>query len=705
MALIASVNVLGTKQPFPVHTSRPRHYQLCKMHSIIQRKHRIEAPGSSAPPIPLRNPLRDIPRYQATQRHHPASNENIETSKSSFAAQKPFEEVHREPRDAQQSPASDRSIFERPDAKMERRTCRIDDARPLRDQDKISPESTSNSLTNGLKRYSAFLGKGNPSTVHQDDERSRKQGEIVHAIARMRSSLDMSDAFTSTSSYDGAPTDWPIVEVEEDDARIEAWLQRGVVDTAQPQFDRVSQSDKAPDSTPAKRHPDLTTFPPTSPVTGRREYSSPLSPMNNGRDAYGNYIATNARDYVTTQPSPSLSTTRSIVQDTPRQKLKQSSRPNLRGGGGWWNPLGIGKESLVTEPSSGAELRGTHRSISVPSLKSKYTMGNQDHSSSNLGGYREDSQAGSTFGMNYPPTKGRALVEFENDWSDESDPEIVNKNEHRRLGHTQPTTNNQCGSLQNRLRNHSKIPTPLSPGHTFVQNYNTHDQNISPSLDDEKSTHFGATIRTVNELDSDPKRPCIARQRAESPQSDATHSPRTHKRWNRVPATGPPIDPAMPPPIPPKYGKPGSEVASSLGTVSLFMAQYERPDSPVESYDDHAWELRSLQLGESVSVAGHGPRHYPKEMPARQQPTNLSPEGFEARQLRAQVGFRPLCQDVMIRYNAETSRIDRALERDQMSPEQYQAQMKWNTDNKNKALTYSAEKTGYVVSFAMFSSK
>jgi hypothetical protein len=671
---------------------------------MTQREDLIEALASFPPPIPLRNPLRNILRYQTTPHYHSASNDNIEAFELSVATQIAFEEADCEPSDTEKSPPSDGYLFRRPDAKMDRRTCKIYyDARPLRDEDKVSLTSASSSLSNGLKRYSALLGKGNISTVQQDDERSRKQGEIEHAMARIRNSLDMSETLTSISSYDGASIAWPIVEAEEDDARIEAWLQRGVIDTPSSEFDRASQSEKAQDSRPVKRHPALTIFPLASSTTGRREYTSPLSPMNNGRDAYGNYIATNVRDYHTAQPSPRLSTSRSIGQITPRQKQKQkqkqkqSSRPHMRGGGGWWNTLGIGKDPLATEQPMAPEPRSIPRSTSVPSLKSIYSMGNQEHPSSNFGGYVEDSLAGGLSLRRTIATRDRALDDAEDDWSGGSGLGITETYEHRRLKHMKSNLGRQHGKMQDRHQYPSNISTPLSSGRPHTQNYNTYQQTITTSSDDRKSSCLGAAIRTMSELDSDPKRPFAARQRIESPQSDVMHSPRTHKRWNKGPATGPPTGPAMPPPIPPKDVMPMSEVASSLGEVSLFKAQYERPDSPVESYDDHAWELQSLQLGESVSVAGHGPRHQSGGGVTRHGPTDLSPEEFEAAQLRGQVEFLPLCQDIMIHYNAEISRIDRALQRDEMSSEQYQAQWKWNVDNKKKALTYSAEKSGYVV--------
>jgi hypothetical protein len=671
------------------------------MPSVIQHKDLIEAPASPAPPIPLHNPRRDIPRYQAAPRYHPISDDNIEAAGPPFAATSAFGELNREAGETQQSAASDGFRARRPDAKMDRRTCRIYyDPLPLslREEDKISLASTSSSLTSGLKRYSSLLNlRGNTTSVHQDDERTRKQSEIEQAMARIQSSLDLSEALTSISSYDGAPVDWPIVEAEEDDSRIEAWLQRGVIDTPLPESDRTFQPERAQNFTTTKRKPALTISPPG---TGRREYATPLSPMNNGRDAYGNYIPTNARDYITAPPTPITSAPRvtsasRIAEDQPRQRLKQISRPNLRGGGGWWNILGIEKELLGTEPPCLPGLRGTRHSTSVPSLKSKYSMGNQDHAPSRLGGYGGDlREAGSAFGRKVSTTNGRTMAQVDDDWSDESEPVIVDISEPGRSRRTEPIAD---GPGYPRVRDHSKIPLPLSPRpRSPTQNFMAYKHPIDPMHNNQKSTYSGATIRTVNEYDP-PVRPFAAAQTVESPRSGVTHGSRAHKKWNNGPATGPPMDTAVPPPVPPKESKPLSQVTTSLSDFSFLKTRYERTDSPVESYDGHAWELQSLQLGESVSVAGHGPRHDCREVLGMQQPSNLSPEEFKAAQLRGQVEFRPLCQDIMIRYKAELSRLDRALTLDQMSPEQYDMQMKWNTDNKDKALRYSAEQSGYVV--------
>ncbi|RYO55404.1 hypothetical protein AA0113_g8925 [Alternaria arborescens] len=61
-----------------------------------------------------------------------------------------------------------------------------------------------------------------------------------------------------------------------------------------------------------------------------------MSPLSNGRDAYGNYIASNKRDYLTTH-SPPTSSIKRVVSDSQEYSEPDISSPivHLRGGG--WN--------------------------------------------------------------------------------------------------------------------------------------------------------------------------------------------------------------------------------------------------------------------------------------------------------------------------------------------------------------------------------
>lgn len=188
-------------------------------------------------------------------------------------------------------------------------------------------------------------------------------------------------------------------------------------------------------------------------------------------------------------------------------------------------------------------------------------------------------------------------------------------------------------------------------------------------------------------------------KRPESPQSKISFDPRAHKRWNQTPATPPPRRAELPPPPPPKPKGYMSDVRSTAGVSSIVKQRYDYPPSLASSYDGDTYDyhdMQSLALGESVSVAGQPWRR--NEFAARRQGIQITPEEYEASQRAAQVEFRPLCQDVMSRYNADMSRSRRAYEADQISPEQYKVQVEFNEKNKRQALKHSADQSGYVVS-------
>ncbi|KAF1921942.1 hypothetical protein BDU57DRAFT_511019 [Ampelomyces quisqualis] len=139
-------------------------------------------------------------------------------------------------------------------------------------------------------------------------------------------------------------------------------------------------------------------------------------------------------------------------------------------------------------------------------------------------------------------------------------------------------------------------------------------------------------------------------------------------------------------------------LSSATGITSIAKQRYHYPQSVAQSHDGDTYDLqslRSLELGESVSVAGRPWRQ--NHFAARRQGFHITAEQYEATQRSARVEFRPLCQDVMSRYNADMSRSRRAYESDQISPEQYKIQVEFNEKNKRQALKHSADQSGYVI--------
>jgi hypothetical protein len=520
----------------------------------------------------------------------------------------------------------------------------------------------------------------------------------------MRSNYSQSDSLTSISSYSGAPER---CNTGEEEALVEAWLERGSVVIPPPQSDCTSQSSKSRDFTPKKRHRLLTIFPPTSPLTGKREYASPmspLSPMNNGRDAYGNYIPTNTRDYFAIQSPPVSPVLQPIFEETPPRKL--SSMPYLRGGGGWWNALSSGQ--IRKEPSvkaSTAKRESSHRNTPIQTLGDVSSVGDQHEFSRKLRANGGGSQVEGLSTSANATTNDKALNVVEDDWSDESDHDIFDAHHQHVSRQFEPNINIQSGNVQERRWGRPNDSAALSPGHRFLTTNDTgYEFKELSGRDDRRPPR----IDTMTDLESDlntaqgglnPPMPIVnTGTRPESPVFEISYGAREQKRWNRGPATGPPAAPAMLP-SPSLQGKHSvSEVISFVKPLLISKHTHERLPSPAELYDDEAWELQSLQFSESVSLAGRSPRHIPRESHTRQHIGQLSLAEFEASQKATQARFRPLCQDVMTRFNAEISRLDRVRHLNEMSPEQHKVHVDWNAENKNKALKHSAETSGYLVS-------
>ena len=169
---------------------------------------------------------------------------------------------------------------------------------------------------------------GNVNTLGRTAQQGSHDGTMTHT-------LRCADARSPSPRYDS----------ENMEARVSAWLAKGLLSpTLQPVDSRGSANR---DYSSLKPVP-LSLFPPTSPLTGKREFAPsdclvprpvcPLSPLDNGRDVYGNYISSNKLDYLMAQSPP-------ISYDIRKKASDQSSgisgsyslMARLRGGG--WNGL------------------------------------------------------------------------------------------------------------------------------------------------------------------------------------------------------------------------------------------------------------------------------------------------------------------------------------------------------------------------------
>ncbi|USP76571.1 hypothetical protein yc1106_03845 [Curvularia clavata] len=100
------------------------------------------------------------------------------------------------------------------------------------------------------------------------------------------------------------------------DTKVFDWLTHGLSDSSPTEAVSLMRNSRDSDRSFAPRYVPLSLFPPKSPLGDVREYMPrnslsinsvyPASPLNNGRDAYGNHIPSNTRDYLTAHSQPSL---------------------------------------------------------------------------------------------------------------------------------------------------------------------------------------------------------------------------------------------------------------------------------------------------------------------------------------------------------------------------------------------------------------
>jgi hypothetical protein len=670
---------------------------------MVHSNHSGEVLHLPAPPVPPRNPLRNDPHYQACK---PLHTQSKDAYKAIISPPNPLAFLDNvQPRltsiphvRGRHKPGTWTNDITGPIMpKLTKAKAKTefpqsgDGASTLNDEDKTFLSSTRSSVVKALKRCSTYLDPVEITDMQSNGGNAKTQRKIEDAMTRMRKSTDGLESLITISSYDGALRTENTAEWQDEDTKVEEWLQRGIVHTISPESDNTSLSPEVPQCSLTSRRHAFTIFPPTSPQTGRREYAPPHSPLNNGRDAYGNHISTNAKDRFTEQCTPS---SRKVVCETDDLRgQNQIPAPHLRGGGGWWNTLGIG-------PAEEQPGNNPHRTP-VQSAKGKSHAGLLDPLPLGPGLYSESLHIGSAPTRGGVRMKDKSLVAVEDDWLDESDNEILDKKQDSHSKELARYAAGQFGSVQYRRQENSVVSSPVSPLRRFTRTRATHKQSVYPSREDEEISYTSSVPDTHNELDPVLRRLFDSQKGAETSMSDFSHGLRLRKRWNQLPNAGPPTLPVIPPPPPPEYTKPLSKIASSVGGLPYFKNKYEYPQSPAESYEDYIRDIQSLQLGESVSAVDYGSA-YNFQAAERQKVVHLSPEEFEAAQRAAQVEFRPLCQDIMIRYNAEISRVRRAHQLNQISPEQFRVQIDWNIQNKNKALQHSAELSNYVVSVRGF---
>ncbi|KAH8730232.1 hypothetical protein GQ44DRAFT_823566 [Phaeosphaeriaceae sp. PMI808] len=621
----------------------------------------FESRESPAPPIPLRNPLRNKHYHQAEYAPRRENfDENIVLS-SLATTETLLQELDHEfgasyaNKDDTLTPLNKDITDEMKSNDFERGAS---EARHIvleaNDGDNLSTVGTSSSWAGGLRRYSAYLGMVKPSVSQNSDEKSNRQREIEYGMTRIRSKYEIPESLTTISGYDSAPSTLSNFEEEIEDPRVEAWLHRGMFVTPSAPLQKSPSNPDNRESTHA--YTDLLFRTSKLLTIGRHDHASPLlplSPWDNGGDAHGNLIPTNTPDHLAS-PSPTNSTILPLFIDCKSQN-SNSSMPFLWGGGGsgWWTPLSE-KEPLLKE-NPRTRSGPIHRSSPTPAVKA-------------------------------------GVSAEEDDWSDESDQDALETLLHQpdQLAQFELDTEDQDRKIYDKHQNPSREACAISPSpgpertESLVASRPTssrHDISfIKANMRDPPSTYLN-----------------VAREYTGSSTSSLSRNARARKRWDTGPTSVPPTEPALPPPALPRSLPSSYQATEHVLRPGVYIKQVGRMPSYPASYNNDAWDLQSLQLGESVSVAGCERQRGQRESEKTRDLMRLTPREFEMSQRVAQTKFRPLCQDVMARYNAEISKLERALDLDEILSSQYLMQRDWNIDNKNKALSHSAETSGYVI--------
>lgn len=619
------------------------------------------------------------------------------TQSSSLTAQRIYEEIDQKPDEIRQRLVSILNASERDgislwhendadagfDIATDRRSVVGNASLVGSNGDRISRASTRSSLTDGLKRYSFCIGKGELPAVYRKEKAARQQ-EVEDAMERMRNCGEP-DSLTTISKHGGTPE---TNNMAGDDTRVEMWLHRGLFADPSAEADSMSLASKTPNQVSGPQLPSRSVVKsPTLSKFSKREVASPtspLSPLNNGRDAYGNFIPTNTQDYITSK-KPIISLSLRPVSGGSVQSKSQVS-PSLRGGGGWWNTLGI---SPTGQESSG---NNTPDQVSSNAKMSRSPM------------------------IAISSKRGRSAVNTD-DWSDE---ESIPEEGQQSRPH-EKSTSERIGGLHDRHRVRNTGTTVVSPAatpSTPIVRKPVGTLNNSPRSPLSPRMGTGVQDRAPESWTGlqAPRRVMVdTNERAESPLSEASHGARKNKRWNEAPSTVPPI--RAPPPPPPMIDAGMSRSPDSYGrplnrdrNARLYDDRDESGRYPIcpihesahapafdESDDDNGFDLMSLQFGESVSVAGRPETSdgYPQSRISDQR---IPAQEYYQQQEEAQAVFRGLCENVMKSTNTEMKRLRARLHSGEWSQTQFERHKGELFRNMNNSLRHCASEVGYVVS-------
>lgn len=657
--------------------------------SSLERDDRYAA---TPPPIPLRNPRRIYP----TLKEYGPFHREIDAAHDRLARARRSSE-NRGTRLWQNSNirASEANSARKRSNEVEQSSLVWSDA------EAPSRTSTSSSFTDGLKRLSASNHSTTLYGPRREGEEAARQRHIDDAVVKFRRARDSLDA-SETAESDENPS--PTNDSDEEDARVERWLQKGALGPSGAECG--SQRSITTTAVAERDRPILSVVPSLRTSVVRRDHATPLSPLNNGRDVYGNLIATNPHDYFTSQSPPTSPPLRPITEDL--DESKSVSTPSLRGGGGWWN-MGFGQSAK--EPFIRKSRKSESGSISVPAsvMQSKSSL--FVHSAA----VDESRVAGrNPFpGGIHAGAKGQSAVATDGEWSEEESDQA---------------------SLDSDGRRQSNLL--FYGGGTHPDDASRRQSTASSTVDDPQAQVISEEQEPSNNMFPYPLRPVVsaaakehlnARWASKQPRkvdeghkttSEVSYESRLEKRWNRAPSMAPVT--RVPPPPPQDVATASSSSYGKSRVKEQYAYEYGRDGASIPRpinpdpymslapqdhiYDEDGWDIQSLELGESVSMVG-GPRRN-REVPVLVPPVpQISAEEYKARQLEAQAAFRGLCQDIMSRYNSEMSWIQRQIQLGNLLPSRGEVHKNELDRNRIKALRRSAQECGYVVSTHLMSAR
>ncbi|KAF1834978.1 hypothetical protein BDW02DRAFT_314122 [Decorospora gaudefroyi] len=354
-------------------------------------------PPVTPPPIPARSYVRDGPAYQSKLCAIKAG--IASPLASSPTSQGIFEEIDRELTDTRQRLAS--AIIESnrmgggdagrlswesweswegsgaevktsgADSSVEegctKRESRLsEDGFEIRDYDAL-PDALRPTLLRQRPRGSRVCSKGGEKERERRGLRQGSHDEV--ASAADTSYLSCRDDRSLSSTY----------SEEKMETKVEDWLARRFPTSSSHAVEVEVDSPKQLSGECGRgfsvSRPSLSLFPPESPRTGNREYLCtppgspfprplcPMSPLGNGRDAYGNFIPSNTQDYFTAQSPTTSLNLRPVLESEPSSTTAKSPPIVRLRGGGWKGFNSFWKSAGAEEPTQEPHSTSQHTVI------------------------------------------------------------------------------------------------------------------------------------------------------------------------------------------------------------------------------------------------------------------------------------------------------------------------------------------------------